>query len=693
MALGPHSGTRNSNDSGTTSIWSSSRSSFGTRESISTSTYTGSAGLTPSSTTSYLNFPFKPQSPGSAGPIRPTQRYQRDSGPQGIGSSFHRGSMSQPSTEQDTPGGDAERAGSLLLDLAKRPSYANFSAEVEKQRAEIQKQRSMAEAEEAWRRQSDNAAILSDERRRLLGSSPQPLPHRELQKSTEAALESAAPSIAEQISTLPDDAIRAARTRLLRYESYPFGSKDARSAAQGTIVPPERIDLHRRQSMFPHQAQSGIVASEMRNSIDHSDLAGNILQNTFSVGSGWREPQEQHHRSSTSSQRDMQFEDIVRKASIDLVKRSATSSLTGTPITASRTLVLPGMTSESAIQTSPATTLLQNRPFDAAEAANAREREQRQYSNPQISASPSAVASHSTTPRKMLSPSHSRSGVLPSPFTPTYAPYHDILPPLQGGGQGMAPPWANTDDLRRSSFQVITDATRPETLGRSHSQHRHSVPMDIDQQQMNQPRRSPLPNTVGQSVSSYAGPTTRHDRPYDLPVSWHRAHGAPRHDEFKAGESSRRRSHAHDAVINEGAVLPYYDNPKMSAVSGANDSPGFPSVLRNEVHMETNSNIPNFGGASNASRHESARPIPYHSNQPTPQQQDIPVEAHGLYNAWNPDLRMGLYTSLPPGPDRTMAAPLTASSTTLPGPRYTCDHCGKSFSRPSSLKIHIYSRE
>ncbi|KAJ9093188.1 hypothetical protein QFC21_006505 [Naganishia friedmannii] len=615
LALGAYSATRNSNDSGTTSIWSSSRSSFGTRESISTSATTGSTGRTPFSTTPYSSFPFKPQSPGSAGSVRPPPRYQSDSGSHGVASSSHRGSISQAGTDQDMPGGNAERSGSLLLDLAKRPSYANFSAEVEKQRAEIQRQRSIAQAEEAWRRQSDNAAILSDERRRLLGSSPQPLLHRGLQESVEGPPESASQSIAEQISTLPDDAIRAARTRLLRYESYPFGSKDALSGVQDATTPTQVTDGHRRQSTFPHQPHNGIVASEMNNPNDCPTPTGNNPQNTLSVSfSGWREPHEQQHRSSTSSQRDLQFEDIVRKASVDLAKRSATSSLTGTPITAPRALILPSITTESVRRASPATPLGQNRNFDAAEAANAREREQRQDGSMQISASPSAIPSRATL-RRMPSASQSRSGAVPAPFTSGYAPRHDPLPQLQSGIQETQPPSSNTDEYRRSSFQVLSDSSRPAMLGRSHSQQRYSVPMDVDQQQMSRPRRSPLPATVEQPSNSYAGPSTRHDRPYDLPLSWHRAHGAPDHDGLKTGKSWRRRSHAPVPAGNEGTAQPCFDNPELPlVVSGANNPLGFPSVLRKDHYLEGGS-APAFKVASNASGHESTAytpPLPSH---------------------------------------------------------------------------------
>ncbi|KAJ9110822.1 hypothetical protein QFC22_006679 [Naganishia vaughanmartiniae] len=690
LALAPYSGTRSSNDSGTTSIWSSSRSSLGARESISTTTTTGSVGLTPSSVTSYSSFPFKPQSPGSAGSVRPRQRYQSDSGSHRIGSSSNRGSISQVGIDQDMIGGNVERTGSLLLDLAKRPSYVSFNAEVEKQRTEIQRQRSMAQAEEAWRRQSDNAAVMSEERKRLLGNSPQPLPHRGFGKSVEAPLQLASQSSANENDSHPDEAIRAARTRLLRYESYPFGSKDAENEVLGMINPANVTDIHRRQSMFPHRANNEIGPSDMSNLSERSELVHIAPNSNFSVNPGWQEAYEQQHPPSTSSQRDIQFEEIVRKASVDLAKRSTTSSLTGTPILGARALVLPIPTMESANRASPMPPILHTRISDGAEVANSREREQHQHSIVHTSAPTSAAASRSTTPRRVSSPLHSRDGAFASTSMSGHAPHQETHSPSRHGVQESQPQWGHTDEYRRSSFQVPSETSRPALLERSQPQ-RHSIPMDIDQRQMNLQRRSTPPKDLGPLSGSYARPSTRLDKPFNSPIPWHTAYGAPDIDVTRSGEGSRRESLSRVAAGKHNTVIPYYDNPEPPPVYGANNTLEFPSVLRNDYPLGSNSHPPKVGGPSNILVHDSATHVRPGPNQIALQQQGAPAAVHSLYHTWNPDSRRDSYTSLPPGPARTMTAPNVGSSTTLPGPRYTCDHCGKSFSRPSSLKIHIYS--
>ncbi|KAJ9105581.1 hypothetical protein QFC19_003563 [Naganishia cerealis] len=678
LALGPYGGTtRNSNDSGTTSLWSSSRSSFGARESISTSLTASSsvtAALTPSSATSFMIMPpLKPQSPGSAGFVPPAQqRYHQNGGP-----SAHRISTPEIGMEQDPAGSGntGHSSGLLLRDLAKRPSYANFGAEIEKQRVEVERQRSMAEAEEAWRRQSDNAAVLSDERKRLLGSSPRPLPPRELQGGPVAPVD---PSYS-------DEALRAARTRLLRYESYPFGSKDARIEIQTSAISTNACDPHRRQSMFPQHVSDATGHPGIINLGDSAEPAKRFSE---TASPGWQEPFEQHHRLSTSSQRDMQFEEIIRKASVDLAKRSATSSLTGTPIMAARTLMLPNISSEpTARAASPRTTLLHNRVFDAAETANLKEREKREQNSGQMPTAPtSAAASRSATPRRVPSPLPSRSVTLPSPSSLGRSLDQRLRSQSQQGLQGTQLHSVDAGEYRRSSFQIQPDTSRP------HSQ-RHSVSIDIDQRQMNRSRRSPRQNPAEQSSTFYAGASMRNGRAYDLPRSMDRALGASHNDGLRSGEGSRKESSVHLSAGNVDTVVPYYDNPEQPPAPGANNKLEFPSVLRKDYQSESNSSGPSLGAPSSIS---AQGPAPYMVRHPTdylPQQQHgNSAAAHNLYGSWHPESRMNTYTSLPPGPVRTITAPsMVNSGPTLPGPRYTCEYCGKSFSRPSSLKIHIYS--
>lgn len=519
----------------------------------------------------------------------------------------------------------------------------------------------MSDAEEAWRRQSDNAMVLSAERRRLMGSSPRSLARLELE-SVKAV--DPARLIAEEhpdgsgSMSATDEALLAARARILRYESYPFGSKEAQDArmSDGTLP----VDLRRRQSMFPHR--SGIQGDAPVVDLTESpDGPAGFSASAF--GPAW-----QDHRPQTSSnvQRDIQFDEIVRKASVDLAKRSANSSVTGTPVGAVRPLLLPnGMTDPASMSTAAVSSMAVVK--SEAEIANAREREHRQrilartanLSQPDMSRG--AVRSPKSQRRSL--PRILNEAAPSQKYTPRLSiDGHDDSRPGRGGAMDFMPDHYETAQL---------------DMG----------PMDVDPRRRQSSRRgSPrLPSYHVDGSFPTSASVSAHDqhaprqRPYaGLPMESHQTHGPPRRESFQP-----------PAPPSE-AVVPYYDNPETPSTGAVSGTADFPSVLRKDYHADN----PDLGRRHMAPSFD--RPPPTHFTEqnyhPPPHYGNPPPPYHS--GPPNFDNRIP-FTSAPPAPARTVSTPaiFSLSSTALPGPRYSCDHCGKSFSRPSSLKIHIYSRE
>lgn len=642
IASTPYSSTRESRDSGTTSstTWSS-RSSYGTRDSISTNiTAPPSAVLLSSSLPPGVaaegHIPCPPWSAGG-----PSQRF-RDTPLNGLGL-----------THSPGPSGNAEQSGPFnhppSWDLGQRPSYANFASELE--------QRRTSDVQEAWRRQSDNATLLSAERRRLMGSSPTAVTYRELE-SIKAIASHQRP--AEETSgpagklTAADEALLAARARLLRYESYPFGSKESQDVRVAAISDPP--DGRRRQSMFPPLANDA-GGTNVVNLTESPDLSSGAVVSPYSPG--WQDPSARRQHSSFSSQRDIQFEEIVRKASVDLAKRSANSSLTGTPVGTVRTLLLPtGMPDPASVLTQ--TSSIAPGTVSGAELANAREREQRQLAARTTNVGKSDMARAISTPEvnQLLQPPSLQ------------------VAPIQHLNQ--APQSMGVDDDRRR------DGLQPE---RKDGGYWIMGPMDADSRHRMKSRLESPGVLVSHGNSSFSGPTN--DMPREVPPSKQYPYAGPSTESHQIPSHRRPGSFQPPAGPSE-AVVPYYDHPEPASAGVPNGNGDFPSVLRKDYN-------PASHGATHG--HPALPPDrlpPIYSAQqnehpPAPYGIPPPVQVFG---SLNPDNRMP-FTSVPPPPTRTLSTPtgFSLNSTTLPGPRYTCEHCGKSFSRPSSLKIHIYSRE
>lgn len=555
-------------------------------------------------------------------------------------------------------------------DLAKRPSYANFGAEMEERRIAA-----AAAAEEAWRRQSDNAAVLSAERRRLMGSSV--AKHAsELEVATGVTLPLPGPQAAQNVDGKhgPDEALLAARTRLLRYESYPFGSKDVGS--DGLVTTPDPTDPYRRKSMFPDHRED-TWDSKVVNLTHSPDTSASALTQPSSPAR--KDVAERRPYSSVSSQRDLQFEEIVRKASVDLAKRSATPSLTGTPVGGLRPLLLPQDIHEQAPPPAGAV----GRASEA-ELANAREREQRRVSvaiavNKEMSAKPQSVDAPPVVPEAPPSPQQvdlhlAVQDTYPHRLRHSHQPMEvdsDINGPELSSGRppGTMHPAANPRGPGPMLHEGEQGPSRP------------------------RPRQlSPGPGprfTAGEPSSGSLAripPYGHHGRAGPLPQGFHQAphiRGSP--------------SIPAAGPIPE-MMMPYYDNP-TGASSGASDSNlDFPSVLRRDYPpIAVDPRAHNFPPpmhlplvAGHPAHHHPQHP--QHMPPPPPEQYGLPPQH--FHAPWSGDPRMA-YMPPPPAPDRMLSAPtvLGLKNATLPGPRYSCEHCGKSFSRPSSLKIHIYSRE
>ncbi|KAJ9094395.1 hypothetical protein QFC20_006897 [Naganishia adeliensis] len=440
-----------------------------------------------------------------------------------------------------------------------------------------------------------------------------------------------------------DEALLAARARILRYESYPFGSKEAQDARMSDGILP--VDLRRRQSMFPHRSdiQGDAPVVDLTESPD-----GPAGFSASAFGPAW-----QDHRPQTSSnvQRDIQFDEIVRKASVDLAKRSANSSVAGTPVGAVRPLLLPnGMTDPASMSTAAVSSMAVVK--SEAEIANAREREHRQ----RILARTANLSQPDMSRGAVRSPKSQRRS----------------LPRIVNEA---APSQKYTPREVQMDFMPDHYETAQLDMG----------PMDVDPRRRQSSRRgSPrlpsyhvdgsFPTSAGVNAHDQHAP--RH-RPYaGLPMESHQTHGPPRRESFQP-----------PAPPSE-AVVPYYDNPEPPSTGAVSGTADFPSVLRKDYHADN----PDLGRRHMAPSFD--RPPPTHfteqNHHPPPHYGNPPPPYHS--GPSNFDNRIP-FTSAPRAPARTVSTPavFSLSSTALPGPRYSCDHCGKSFSRPSSLKIHIYS--
>lgn len=654
IAMLPGTTTRGSRDSGTTSsstAWSA-RSSLATGGSTNI-TAPPSADLTTASLTSVSwNEDQKHHFPWSGDPSNPDPSYGTS---QGLGLSHsipnHGESRWRRSSDIATPS-----------DLAKRPSYANFGAEVEARQSAA---KAAAEAEEAWRRQSDNATILSAERRRLMGSSV--VKHAaEIASSVGVEIHLPEPKQGVEGKSLPaDEALLAARSRLLRYESYPFGSRNMDQDQLTTAVDPS--PPYRRQSVFPEKRSEGKWDANVVN-LTHSPGAssGAMLQPSSPARKGFAEPQSY---TSVSSQRDLQFEEIVRKASVDLVKRSAASSLTGTPVGINRPLSLPLDSQEAGSLSAEPSGL-----GSEAERANAWEREQRQQ-----------AASLGTRKDTIDEPRSSDQHAIPS----------EALS-LSKQGDLPGPARNETTQIPQQEHQAMNvDAS-------------HRWPAPSGSAPSKRPMESPIRDTglpesgFDKSVAgpSRGSPSSRPDVNAGESFSNSLAERQPFNQRPQAGHSPqgpypsphfRNSASMNPTKQSPGFVTPYYDSPARS--SGRSDlGLTFPSVLRREYQPSPYETTPH---ALRGTLHVQSTPVHtlHHDRQripPQPEQYGRPP----LRGSWDGEPGMP-YPSQPPIHSRMQNAPtaLGLNNATLPGPRYTCEHCGKSFSRPSSLKIHIYSRK
>ncbi|KAI5449862.1 hypothetical protein NCC49_003978 [Naganishia albida] len=647
LTLASTSFSRTSHDSGITSTttWSS-RSSYDTRHSISTNlTAPPSAVLSASALPPGTS--EESHSPWSTG--IPLQKLG-DPPFSGLGL-----------TQSPVTSERAELSGSNTftapLDLSKRPSYANFGFNLDPRRT--------ADEEEAWRRQSDNAMVLSAERRRLLGSSPRSLSRKELPplQTTDPAPDPTEEDASRMRSrTAADEALLAARARMLRYESYPFGSKEGQDARLTDL--PATMDSQRRQSMFPHQSGT---AGKIPSVVDLTNSPG--IPSSVPASPFNRTLQDQLPQAASDAKRDMQFDEIMRKASVDLAHRSATSSVTGTPLGTVRPLLLPSdkanPVSMPAAPTSHAAAIKSD-----AEIANAREREQRQQllarynSIPTAGLSRGGIASPSShgpalpathdsaLPRHQQhyasiegQPEHRRDMAGGITHVPNFyeTPHHDTGPIDMGQRRRQG--------SKRGSPRIPANRADTQFPGSSHSSPRHQY-------------------TFGQRV--YAGPSIE---THQIPAS----HQVP---------GPHRRESWHPTSRQSEVVVPYYDNPEPPHTGLAHERASFPSVLRKDYQPEHLAAGLGHGGSPFDG------PPPAHitdQNQQALAHYGHPPPPHHFRP---PNFDNGMpFTSVPPTAARTLSTPAVFSlnSSALPGPRYTCDHCGKSFSRPSSLKIHIYS--
>lgn len=677
IAATPYNNTRGSRDSGTTSsstVWSA-RSSLATGASTNT-TAPSSAALTAASLPSgSWSESHKHHFPWSVDLPNPDLMDGRSNGLGLSQTTANNGGPSRRPLESATPS-----------ELGKRPSFANFGAEMEERR---KAEAAAAEVQEAWRRQSDNAAVLSAERRRLMGSSV--AKHAsELELAIGVTLPpptAKTPHGGDSKSSGADEALLAARTRLLRYESYPFGSKDAENVRLTAAT--DATDPYRRQSMFPEPVEGPWDANVV-----------NLTQSPTAATTAMTQPSsparndvvDRRPYSSVSSQRDLQFEEIVRKASVDLVKRSATSSLTGTPVGAVRPLLLPHESHEHSPL--PAGTL---EAVSEAERANAREREQRRESlafnlNKEAPGKARRVDVRLTTSEAPLSPQRIDSRVaVRAPESQLVRHSHqamdvdnDFRPPdplpANAPGRGHLETTLRSVGLSRIEGEEGLASARRDSL-------------------------TARPRFNSGETSSGPLPT--------IPPFGHHHHtpARPHFQNFPQPMSARGSPSIRGAGQTPELVMPYYDNPTRASPGGGPDrNLDFPSVLRRDYQpvaldrpTHTYPSTLHVPPTALHPAHHNPQHIQPPSEQYGPphlQHMQLPPEKYGppppqhFHGPWDGDPRMS-HLPQPPAPNRMLSAPtvLGINNATLPGPRYTCEHCGKSFSRPSSLKIHIYSRE
>jgi hypothetical protein len=380
--------------------------------------------------------------------------------------------------------------------------------------------------------------------------------------------------------------------------------------------------------------------------------------------------------SSVSSQRDLQFEEIVRKASVDLAKRSATPSLTGTPVGALRPLLLPHDLHEQAPLPAGAAVRVSE-----AELANAREREQRRLSvaiavNKEMSAKPQSVDVPSVA--------------LEAPPSPQR---HDL--PLDARATDTQPLRHSHQPMEVDSNSIGLDLSSVHPPGRmptTANPRGTAATLHEDEQGPSRPRPGRVSPSSGPRFTageSSSGSLAR------IPPYGHHGRAGPLHQGFHQSSHGRGPPSIPAAGPTPEMIIPYYDNPTRAS-SGASDSNSdFPSVLRRDYQpFAVDPRAHNFPPSMHfplAAGHP-AHYHPQHMPPPPPEQYSLPPQHFRA--PWSGDPRMA-YMPAPPIPERMLSAPtvLGLNNATLPGPRYSCEHCGKSFSRPSSLKIHIYSRE